>query len=59
MELKDLSPGPSVQISPIRVLLKRETGAWRLIVDLSSPEGQSVNDGVDKALCSLEYFTVD
>jgi len=28
---------------------------WRLIVDMSHPEGRSVNDGIPKALCSLHY----
>ena len=32
---------------------------WRLIVDLSFPAGRSVNDGIDPALCSLHYTSVD
>ena len=28
-------------------------------MDLSSPEGVSVNDGIDSGLCSLKYATVD
>ena len=50
---------PSVHCSPIGLVPKRSTGKWRLIVDLSSPHGRSVNDGIDPALCSLEYVTVD
>ncbi len=34
-------------------------GKWRLIVDLSFPEGSSVNDGIDSELCSLRYTSVD
>ena len=34
-------------------------GKWRLITDLSYPPGLSVNDGIDKELCSLKYVTVD
>lgn len=34
-------------------------GKWRLITDLSSPHGQSVNGGIDPTLCSLTYITVD
>ena len=30
-----------------------------LIVDMSSPEGGSVNDGIREAWCSLSYTTVD
>ena len=32
---------------------------WRLILDLSSPRGHSVNDAISKDLCSLRYATVD
>ena len=32
---------------------------WRLIFDLSSPEGHSVNDGIPKPLFSVQYVTVD
>ncbi len=35
------------------------TGKWRIITDLSHPQGASVNDGVDPSLCSLSYTTVD
>ena len=37
----------------------RDTGRWRLIADLLFPPERSVNDGVDAALCSLVYTTVD
>ena len=50
---------PFVQISPFGVIPKSEPGKWRLIVDLSSPEGKSVNDGICKELCSLSYVRVD
>ena len=36
-----------------------QSGRWRLIVDLSYPEGKSVNDGIDPELCSLKYVRVD
>ena len=36
-----------VQVSPFGVILKGHTpGKWRLIVDLSSPSGCSINDGI-------------
>ena len=38
---------------------KGQAGRWRLIVDLYSPEGHSVNDGVDKDMSSLSYLSVD
>ena len=44
----------SAQISPFGVIPKpHQPGKWRLILDLSSPEGASVNDGICKGLCSL------
>ena len=50
---------PDVHVSPFGVIPKSEPGKWRLILDLSSPEGGSVNDGIDKDLCSLSYITMD
>ena len=38
---------------------KHTPGQWRLIVDLSSPAGHSVNDGISRSLCSLTYVSVD
>ncbi len=35
------------------------SGKWRLIVDLSFPAGNSVNEGIDLGLCSLQYTSVD
>ena len=47
-------------ISPFGVIPKRaKPGKWRLIVDLSSPSNASVNDGIDKDMCSVSYVTVD
>ena len=44
----------------IGVVLKgHTTGKWRLITDLSFPPGYSVNDGIDPALCSLSYVSID
>ena len=49
-----------VQVSPFGVIPKpHQPGKWRLIVDLSAPEGHSVNDGIDKKLCALKYVSVD
>ena len=47
---------PEVHVSPFGVIPKSEEGKWRLIVDLSSPNGGSVNDGISKELCSLSYM---
>ena len=48
-----------LQISPFGVIPKGQTRKWRLIVDLSSPHGSSVNDGIDRELCSLSYVSVE
>ena len=49
-----------IHCSPFGVIPKKNRpNKWRLIVDLSSPEGQSVNDGISKELASLSYVSVD
>ena len=40
------------------IIPKGSSGKWRLIVDMSVPEGASVNDGVSKSLPSLSYVGV-
>ncbi len=51
---------PDLHISKVGVVPKgHEPGKWRLITDLSFPQGRSVNDGIDSSLCSLTYTTVD
>ena len=50
---------PEVQISRFGVIPKRNSSSWRLILDLSSPEGWSVNDGIDPDLCSLSYVSIE
>ena len=49
-----------VHPSPFGVIpQKSNPHKWRLIVDLSSPEDHSVNDGISNELASLHYITVD
>ena len=49
-----------IQISRFGVIPKpHHPGKWSLITDLSSPAGNSVNDGVGSHLCSLSYASVD
>jgi hypothetical protein len=50
---------PMVHINRMGAAPKSTPGKYRLIVDLSHPEGQSVNDGISDALCSLTYVSVD
>ena len=50
----------AVQISRFGVIPKAsQPGKWRLILDLSSPDGSSVNDGIDAEHCSIDFATVD
>ena len=51
---------PEAQVSRFGVIEKpHQPGKYRLIVDLSHPEGLSVNDGIEAELCSLQYTSVD
>lgn len=41
------------------MVLKGHThGKWQVIMDLSSPLGGSVNDGIKPHLCSMNYVTI-
>jgi hypothetical protein len=49
-------PSTDLHTSPIGLIPKKGcTGKYRLIVDLSNPEGRSVNDGTDLNLCSFKF----
>ena len=49
-----------IQVSRFGVIPKQnQPNKFRLILDLSSPEGTSVNDGIDPLLCSMKYSSVD
>lgn len=53
-------PVPNLHISRFGVIPKRSApGKWRLILDLSYPEGASVNDGIPKDQFSMQYISVD
>ena len=53
-------PFPTLHVSSFGVIPKKgQPGKWRLIVDLSSPGGLSVNDGIDPEEFSMQYITVD
>ena len=53
-------PFPDLHISRFGVVPKsNQPGKWRLILDLSSPDGHSVNDGIPKTPFSVQYVTVD
>ena len=53
-------PLPSLHRSRFGVIPKNnQPGKWRLILDLSSPAGQSVNDGIPKPPFTVQYVSVD
>ena len=53
-------PFPNLHVSSFGVIPKKgQPGKWRLIVDLSSPGGLSVNDGIDPDEFTMPYITVD
>ena len=49
---------PGIHMNRFGVVPKGNTGRWRLIVDMSSPEGSSVNDTVNERWSSLTYAGV-
>lgn len=48
-----------LHVSQFGVVPKITSRKWQLILDLSSPVGRSVNDGISKAHCSLSYVTIE
>ena len=54
----DLKQYPYIHTSQFEVIPKSTPGKWRLIVNLSSPEGGSVNNGIRETWCSMTYITV-
>ena len=52
-------PFPYMKISPIGIVPKKNPGQYRLIHHLSCPEGNSVNDFIDKQFSSVQYATFD
>ena len=53
-------PMPNLQVSSFGVIPKKgQPGKWRLIVDLSSPHGSSVNDGINSDEFSMHYIHLD
>ena len=48
-----------VHISPLGLIPKKnKPGKWRMIVDLSSPQGSSNNDGISSDVASLQYTSI-
>ena len=55
-----ISPIPNLHVSRFGVIPKKhQPGKWRLTLDLSSPLGHSVYDGILKEPFSVQYMKVD
>ena len=53
-------PFPFLHVSSFRVMPKKgQPGKWRLIMDLSSPAGASVNDSINPDEFTLQYISVN
>ena len=58
--LAPVNPSAVSHISPMGIIPKpNQPGKFRLIVDLSAPQGACVNEGISSDLCSLSYSSVD
>lgn len=51
-------PLSNMRISPIGLVPKHD-GGWRMIMHLSHPPGNSVNDYIDPVMCSVQYTSFD
>ena len=57
---RPLAECPGLHLSPVGLVPKGHSGdTWRMIVDLSYPQGNSVNDLISFDLCSFLYPSVD
>ena len=56
----DSPPVQNLYVSSFGVTPKKgQPSKWRLIVDLSSPQGHSINDGIDPDSWHLQYIKID
>ena len=52
-------PISTLRVSPIGLVPKKSSGEFRLIHHLSYPAGESLNDCIDPAVCSVQYSSFD
>ncbi len=55
----DHRPFHNLIVSPIGLVPKAEKGKFRMIHHLSFPEGSSINDGIDRDYCKVQYIKFD
>ena len=51
-------PYKNFQINPIGLVPKKEPNSFRMITNLSSPEGRSINDNISKEFSSVSYASI-
>ena len=51
-------PFPNFQVSPIGLVPKKTPNSFRFIVDLSSPKGASINEGIDDVFAQVSYASL-
>ena len=52
-------PFPTFRCSPLALIPKKAEGEFRLVLNLSYPRNQSVNDFIDRNLCTVWYSSMD
>ena len=52
-------PFPNLEISPLGLVPKKVSGEFRFIHNLSYPEGHSINDGIPREFCTVQYQNID
>ena len=52
-------PFPTLRCSPLALIPKSVPGEFRLVLNLSYPPNNSVNDFMDEHLCTVRYSSVD
>jgi hypothetical protein len=52
-------PLPNLIISPVGLVPKKTPGEFRMIHHLSYPSGESINDYIDPAVCTVQYTSFD
>lgn len=59
LDFGEAHPPHPLHVSRCGVIPKKsQPGKWQLIVDMSFPEGASVNDGISPSYCSLRYPSI-
>ena len=52
-------PFPKYQMSSVGVVPKKASGEFRIVHNLSYPEGTSVNDKISSSACSVSYASIE